>query len=157
MREANAAVWGRLPMRNALPCWTVCSGRGEAQAPKVWVISQRPLLRGALLGESQRGRQQRVSTDGVSEDGADLLVQIPVNVHLLLVVGTVVSSSPHGTAHEEQSLLPMVSFSHHPFTFCLISCLYLDQNKTVPLPPAPTARLCSPNGCPQGTSVCLNI
>lgn len=49
------------------------------------------------------------------------------------------------------------SFSHHPFTFYLIPRLYLDQNKTVPLPPAPTARLCPPNGCPQGTSVCLNL
>lgn len=76
------------------------------------MISQRPLLRGALLGESQRGRQQRVSTGGVSEDGADLLVQIPVNVHLLLVVGTVVSSSPHGTA---QLLSPPIHlFSDFP-------------------------------------------
>lgn len=63
------------------------------------------------------------------------------------MVGTVVSSSPHGISQLFTTHSPFVSFP----------VLYLDQNKTVPLLLQSTARLCPPNDCPQGTSICLNL
>ena len=81
------------------------------------------------------------------EDGADLLVQTPLMSICSWWWGLLFPHLPMGSP----------SFSHHPFTFCLVPRLYLDQNKTVPLLPAPTARLCPPNDCPQGTFICLNL
>ena len=146
MREANAKVWGRLPMRNALPCWAVCTGRRAAQPAKVWVISQRPLLRGALLRSHQSwGESERQAAEGKhwwSIRGQRMELACLFRPQLMSI------SSWWGGLFFPHLPMGPPSFSHHPFTFCLIRRLYFNQNKTVPLPPAPTARLCPPNGCP---------
>ena len=147
----------------------LCPGQGAAQHAKVWVTLQKAIpLRSPPEGSPVLEKVREAGSKGQAldlrmqvkpcsaleqqrpDDGADLLVQTPAKVHLLLVGGTccfLISLWDH----------PPNSLSHCLFTFCLVPCPHLTRNKTVPLPPAPTAPLRPPDGRPWDTFVCLNL